>query len=564
MEMVCREGREVLVNALRSEGVEFVFGLPGGQSVDILYDALDESKKPVPILVRHEQSAPFMAYAYSRLRRNPGVCHGTVGPGVHNMVAGIAEAWSASIPIVAVCPQVSSEYEWKGALQEFPQIQIMAPFTKWAVRISDPDRIAWTIRRAFQIACSGRPGPVFIEIPPEVGKGKTEVIEYVRSFRPLRTRPDRKDISDACELILKAERPVIVAGGGVYLSGAFVELRTFAESLSLPVLTTASGKGSIPEDHPLSAGLIGMYRTKVSRNVWNEADLVIGIGTRFEQLESGNWLWFPEKAKLISVNIDASEIGLNWIPDVALVGDAKLALQDLIECLAAKAKKKKDEAMPRIEKLRALKEEYESEMLSASSSESLPIKPLKIMKELRALLEKDAIVCHENGSIDVWSYSHLPIFEGGMSVMPGGQTCMGFGVAAAIGAKLSMPKHQVVCITGDGAFQMMAKELPTAAQYKASATWCIMDNFSLGWVKFSQKYFHKEHYVAVDFEVQPDFKRLAEASKCHGERVERPGEVGEALVRAFKANKEGVPAVIDFIVDGSDLPPGFLEFYGIV
>ncbi|MEM2884893.1 MAG: thiamine pyrophosphate-binding protein, partial [Thermoproteota archaeon] len=200
MQIARMKGREVLASALREEGVEFVFGLPGGQSVDVLYDALDKSSEPKPILVRHEQSAPFMAFAYSRLRRNPGVCHGTVGPGVHNMVAGIAEAWSASMPIVAICPQVSSEHEWKGALQEFPQVQMMAPFTKWAARISDPDRIAWTVRRAFQIACSGRPGPVFVEITPEAGKGETEATGYVRSIRPLRARPDGKDVANACEL----------------------------------------------------------------------------------------------------------------------------------------------------------------------------------------------------------------------------------------------------------------------------------------------------------------------------------------------------------------------------
>ncbi|MGQ9513984.1 MAG: thiamine pyrophosphate-binding protein [Thermoproteota archaeon] len=560
--MVMKEGREVLAEALRSEGVEFIFGLPGGQSVDILYDALDDSTKPRPILVRHEQSASFMAYAYSRLRGEPGVCHGTVGPGVHNMVAGIAEAWSASIPVIAICPQVRSDYEWKGALQEFPQIQLMAPFTKWAVRISNPEKIAWTIRRAFQIACCGRPGPVFVEISSEVGSRKTEDVEYVRSIRPIRTRPDQRDLAEACELILKAERPIIVAGGGVYLSRAFSELRNFAEVLCIPVLTTASGKGAIDEDHPLSAGLIGLYRTKVSRKIWNEADLIIGVGTRFEQLESGNWNWFPEKAKLITVNIDATEVGLNWVPDVALVGDAKLALRDLIDSLAAKVRKDEG-SMSRIEQLRALKREYEIETLSASISNDSPIKPLRVMKELRALMEKDAIVCHENGSIDIWSYSHLPILEGGMSVMPGGQTCMGFGVAAAIGAKLSLPNRQVVCVTGDGAFQMMAKELPTAAQYRASATWCIMNNFSLGWVKFSQKHFYREHYVAVDFDVQPDFPKIAEASKCYGERVEKPGDIGGALKRAFKANEEGKPAVLDFLIDGSDLPPGFLEFYGV-
>jgi len=560
--MALKKGRETLVDALKSEGVKFVFGLPGGQSIDILYDALYDETDLKTILVRHEQSAPFMAYAHSRLTGEPGVCHGTVGPGLHNMVAGIAEAWSASIPLIAICPQVRSEHEWKGALQEFPQVQMMAPFTKWATRISGPDRINWVIRRAFQIASGGRPGPVFIEIPSEIGEDMVEAEEYVRSVRPLRMRPSGSDLEQACRLILKAQRPVIVAGGGVYLSRAFGELRAFCESLSMPVLTTASGKGAIPEDHPLSAGLIGIYRTKVSKRIWEDADLIVGIGTRFEQLETRSWEWYPDGARLISINIDPTEVGMNWVPDVALVADAKLALQDLLGAIAVKARKGSQGDVPRIRELKRARMEYEAELSSASSGE-IPIAPLAVMRELRAALRGDAITCHENGSIDIWSYSHLPILEGGMTVMPGGQTCMGFGVAAAIGAKLTMPDRQVACVTGDGAFQMMTKELATAAQYGAAATWCIMDNRSLGWVKFSQKHFHQERYISADFDVQPDFEMIAKASKCHGERVERPSEIGEALSRALRSNAEGVPAVVDFIIDGAKLPPGFMEYYGI-
>jgi len=559
--MAQKRGREVLVDALRAEGVKFIFGLPGGQSIDILYDALYDAKEIKSILVRHEQSAPFMAYAYSRLTGEPGICHGTVGPGVHNMVAGMAEAWSASMPMIAICPQVRSDHEWRGALQEFPQIPLMASFAKWAMRISSPDRIDWAIRRAFQIASNGRPGPVFIEIPSEIGEAMTETKGYSRSIRPIRMRPDVKYLAQACELVLKAERPIILAGGGIYLSRAFEELRAFCEALSMPVLTTASGKGALPEDHPLSAGLIGIYRTKVSRKIWNDADLIIGIGTRFEQLETGSWEWYPDGAKLISINIDPTEVGMNWVPDVALCADAKLALQDLLGAVATKSRRNL-EAMPRIEQLREAKKEYEAELESKLQGET-PIAPLAVMRGLRAALRKDAIICHENGSMDIWSYSHLPILEGGMSVMPGGQTCMGFGVAAAIGAKLTMPSSQVICVTGDGAFQMMAKELATAAQYKAAATWCIMNNFSLGWVKFSQKYFHRERYISSDFEVQPDFARMAQASKCHGETVERTSEVGEALNRALRSNQDGVPAVLDFLIDGTEFPPGFIEYYGI-
>ena len=554
-------GRQALVEALSSEGVRFIFGLPGGQSCDMLYDALYDTPEIKPVLVRHPQAAAFMAYAYARLTGEPGVCHGTVGPGANNLVAGVAEASSGCIPLIALVPQVATKLEGMGALQEFPQLATFSSFTKWSVRINRVDRIPWFIRRAFQIAATGTPGPVFVEVPVDLGMEEAEIPEYVPSIRPLRVRPDFERVKEAGELTLRSRSPVIVAGGGVYLSRAFEELRRFAEMLAIPVLTTASGKGSMVEDHPLYAGLIGIYRNKVSKRIWEESDLVIGVGSRFEQMETGKWLWYPENAKLISINIDPTEVGMNWIPDLAVVGDAKLVMLDLMDYLDRKVGKVSLEDAPRVRSILEAKKEYEAEMKTAIESDATPIKPIRIMKEFRKVLNRGAVICHENGAMDVWSYSQLPVLEAGMDVMPAAQTCLGCGVAGAIGAKLTLPDRQVLCVTGDAAFQIFMKELATAVQHKAPATWAIMNNFSLGWIKLHQKAYNQGRYIATDFEFQPDFVKIAEANRCFGASVESPGEVREAIQRALKANSEGVPSVLDFIIDPQDFTEGFREMY---
>ena len=560
--MVEASGARIVAEALRAEGVKYVFGIPGGQSCDVLYDGLYDVPDVKPILVRHEEAGVFMAFAYARLTGEPGVCTGTVGPWAQHLVSGIAEAWSGCIPIVAIAPQVSTEIEGLGALQDFPQqVAMFAPFTKWSVRIPRTDRIAWYMRRAFQTAATGKPGPVFVEIPADVGTRKIEMPAYVRSIRPLRVRPSRELVNQAGGLIIKAERPVIVAGGGIYLSRAFEELRNFAEMLAIPVLTSAGGKGSIQEDHPLSAGCLGLYRTDVGKRVWDEADLVIGIGTRFEEMESAAWNWLPKGAKLIQIDIDPTEIARNWIPTASIIGDAKLALEDLIEYISGRVKKLNYQEAPRVKELIKSKKEFEDGLREELSKEERVPKVLQIMKEARKVFDKDAVLVHENGGLDIWSYSYFPVLSPGADVMPAGQTCMGFGVAAAIGAKLAMPEKQAVCVTGDGAFQMMMDNLSVATQYKAAPTWIILDNSCLGWIRYLQHLVYKDRYVSADFEAQPDFVKIAEAHSCFGEKIEKPRDVKTALENAVKANRENVPAVLDFVVEPFDYYSSFTDFH---
>jgi len=563
--LVEASGARIVAEALRAEGVKYVFGIPGGQSCDVLYDGLYDVPDVKPILVRHEEAGAFMAYAYARLTGEPGVCTGTVGPGAQHLVSGIAEAWSGCIPIVSIAPQVATGIEYLGALQDFPQQTAMfAPFTKWSVRIPRTDRIAWYMRRAFQTATTGKPGPVFVEIPDDVGTRKIEMPAYVRSVRPLRVRPSRDRVKEAAELIIRAERPVIVAGGGVYLSRAFEELRNFAELLAIPVLTSAGGKGSIQEDHPLSAGCLGLYRTDVGKKVWQEADLVIGVGTRFEEMETAAWNWMPKSAKLIQIDIDPTEIGRNWVPAVSVIGDAKLALEDLIEYLSGRIKKISYQECLRVRELIKIKNEFEDGLREEQAKGGRVTRALQIMKEARKVFDKDAVLVHENGAMDIWSYSYFPVLSPGMDVIPAGQTCMGFGVAAVIGAKLAMPEKQAVCVTGDGAFQMMMDNLSVATQYKAAATWIILDDSSLGWIRYIQHLAYKDRYIGAHFDAQPDFAKIAEAHGCLGEKIEKPQDVKAALENAVKANKENVPAVLDFVVEPFDYYPSFVDFHKLL
>ena len=549
---------EAIVCALRAEKTEYVFGLPGG---DLFYDSLYDAPEIKTILVREESSGPFMAMAYARLTGKPGVCYGSSGPGVANLVPGIMEAHSACLPVIAIASASNLANAGMGAFQEVDQISMMKPLTKWCERITLPERAPWVMRRAFSLAANGKPGPVFIEIPKDIGLVEASIPEYIPSRYPHRSSGDPQDIEEAAVLLMKAERPVMVAGGGAVSSRAFDEVRHFAELLGIPLMTTPGGRGIIPEDHPLALGLVGLYFTEVGEKIYGDADLLMTVGSRNEDFQSGQQQFFPKGAKYIQIDIDPHEIGRNWIPDVAVVGDAKLVLRDLTTLLRNQVKGKLSENN-RISALLRAKEEYEDKVKAECLTDSIPIKTKRVIRELNQVFGKDTILVNENGSQDLWSYyvPYYKVLDVNACVAPGEQTCMGGGVAAAIGAKLAMPERKVVCTTGDGAFQMFMKELPTAVQHEAPVTYVVLNNFSLGWVKFNQKR-RRDRSVATDFKVQPNFVQVAEACECYGERVERPGDIRPALERALKANLEGKPAVLDFIVDGWDFAPGFKNFY---
>lgn len=552
-------GYEAVVKALQLEDVKFFFGVPG--SARIVYDQLYDAPEIKPILARHECSGAFMAMAYARISGKTGVCFGCPGPGVANLVPAFLEAYYACTPLIAPCSCASLENEGKGAFQECDQVGMFKPVTKWSVRVPRTDRIMWFMQRAFSLAINGKPGPVFLEIPEDVGFGEAEMPEYVPSQR-IRVRGDFERVKAAADLILKAERPVIIAGGGLILSRASNELMQFAEMIGIPVMTTPSGRSAIAEDHPLAIGQVGLYRSKVGKRIQEDSDLVITIGSRNEEFQSGAWTYFPRNAKYIQIDIDPDEIGRNWIPHVAIVGDAKLVLVDLINTLKEKVKGKKLEEMPRVSAVIKAKADYETEIENECRTEDTPIKTKRVVRELSRIFGENTILCNENGMQDLWSYyfPYYKVLNGSYTFPPAEQTVMGISVAGSIGAKLAAPNKKVVCTTGDGAFQMYMKEMPTAVQYKAPVTWIVLNTYSLGWVKYTQKVYGERH-IATDFEVQPDFVKIAEANKCIGIRVTKPSEIEHALKNALKANTEGIPAMVEFIVDPYDAAEGFKEFH---
>lgn len=540
---------EAILNIIKSQGIEYIFGI-GNVDLQLYSEKISGLRS---INLRYEGSAPFMASAYSRLSGKPGVCCGSPGPGVANLVPGVLEAYSGCSPLVIICPGISQKFEGMGAFQECDQIGMMKPITKWSVRVPQLERIPWFIRRAFSIAMNGQPGPVFIELPYDVtGRTKTKLKEVPKQkyvpVKKILTAADQKLINEAVSLLLESDKAVAVIGNGAMLSESKKEFKEFIELLGIPFLTTPGGRGILSENHPLALGLCGQYRTKVGKKIYSDSDLVITIGTRNEGFQTHNWKDFPEGARFIQIDISAFEIGRNWIPDVGIVGDAKIVLRQLTNGIKDKIKKRKNfREMPRIAEIIKAKKEFIKEVEEELMAEDTPIPSKRIVFDLNEVFGQNTILVNENGSQDTWSYCYpyFIIHEGSECVPVAEQTCMGMGVVGAIAAKLTKPDKNVVCVTGDGAFQMYMKELPTAAQYNVGCTWVVLNNSSFGWVKHRQE--KNVGWNTSTFEVQPDFSKWAKINKCYGRRIEKISEIKVALKEALEANKKGVPAVLDFI-----------------
>jgi acetolactate synthase-1/2/3 large subunit len=449
--------------ALEAEGVEYVFGLPGNPV--FLYNDLYDFPGTKAVLVRMETSAVFLAMAYARVSGKVGVLHSSPGPGMANLVPGLLEARYNCSPIVSICSAASRQHEGAGQFQDTPSLELARPISKWAVRIDLPERTSWTMQRAFSLARNGQPGPVYIEIPGDVASTEAAIPPYRRPLVGLRPAGDPEAVERAAALLSNADRPVIWAGGGAGLSGAEAELVALAERLDCPVVTTPSGRGSISEEHRLAFGLVGLYRTESSARPVDEADCVLYVGTRLEELQTGNGRYLPQEAKAIQVDVDASEIGRCVEPDAGIVGDAKLVLAQLAA------------ALPEVSgrawtaELVAFKEEFEGRVEVECAPNGGDLKTKQVVHALNRVFDDGFILVNENGGQDLWSYycPYLKVTEHRGCVAPAEQTVMGLGVAGAIGAKLAAPDKHVVCVTGDGAFQMYMKELPTAVQYHGRA-----------------------------------------------------------------------------------------------
>jgi acetolactate synthase-1/2/3 large subunit len=535
-------GAKALIHSLEKEGVDVVFGLPGGANLPI-YDALVGANLR-HVLVRHEQSAAHMADGYARIKRKSGVCFATSGPGATNLITGIATAYADSSPVVAVTGQVPLPMIGKDAFQETDIIGVANPCTKYSFQPRIATEIPETVKKAFYIAESGRPGPVLIDIPKDVQQASADMkfpdLIKVRGYNPI-VDADLSEVNKAVELLLKAERPIIMAGGGVILSGAFSELQALAELLMIPVVTTFKGKGAFPENHPLAMGPIGMHGHAEANKIILEADLILAVGARFSDRSVGRFDEFGKGINIIHMDIDPAEIGKNKAVDVALVGDVKSSLRTIVKILSKKAAKKGTDN-PWLKRRKELIQYY-AETIKDYPREITAKKSLKLLREL---LPAEAIVTTEVGQCQMWASLHFDVISPGTFFSSTGLGTMGFGFPASIGAKAARPKVPVVDIAGDGSFNMTENSLAVSVLEKLPVIVFLMNNYMLGMVAQWQRTFYNRRYSGVHQHKCPDYVKIADAYGAQGIRAETMKDLEKAIKAGIKSD---VATVIDIPID---------------
>jgi acetolactate synthase I/II/III large subunit len=536
-------GAEALIKALEKEGVDVVFGLPGGANLPI-YDALVDANLR-HILVRHEQSAAHMADGYARIKRKAGVCFATSGPGATNLITGIATAYADSSPMIAVTGQVPLAMIGKDAFQETDIIGVSNPCTKYAFQPRAAAEIPETVKKAFYISESGRPGPVLIDIPKDVQQAREEVVFpnliKVRGYNPI-VDADLSQLERAVQAMMKAEKPIIMAGGGVILSGAFSELQALAELLMAPVVTTFKGKGSFPENHALAMGPIGMHGHAEANKIIIEADCIIAVGARFSDRSVGRFDEFGKGMTIIHLDVDPAEIGKNKAADIAVLGDVKSSLRTAVKMLTKYKIVKRAIDDPWLKRRKELIDYY------ADSIKDYPreLTAKKALKKLRELLPHNAIVTTEVGQCQMWASLHFDVIAPGTFFSSTGLGTMGFGFPASIGAKAAKPRSIVVDIAGDGSFNMTENSLAVSVLDKLPVIVFLMNNYMLGMVAQWQRTFYKRRYSGVHQQNCPDYAKIAEAYGAQGIRAQTMEELDKALKKAMNTD---VASVIDISID---------------
>ncbi len=542
--MTKMSGAQAVIEALKRQKVEAIFGIIGGAVLPI-YDVLYKTPEIRHIHARHEQCAAHAADGYARASGRPGVCMATSGPGATNLVTGIANAYMDSSPIIAFTGQVnafavnSSYMIGKDAFQEADIIGITTPVTKYNFQPKNASKIPETVKQAFHIATTGRPGPVLIDLPKNVQTETTEMkftdnVE-IRGYKP-KISPHPLQIKKTVELLLKAEHPLILAGGGVIISNASPELLAVAEFLMAPVATPYMGKGCFPENHPLSLGNLGMHGTFVANKLILEADVILAVGTRFSDRTTGKLDEFCPDAKIIHVDIDSAEIGKNVDVDIPIVADAKKTLKAIYQSLTSKLQKR--ESSPWFKRVQEFKQQVKDEVSGGEKD----LKPPRLMKELRKILPNDAIVTTEVGQNQMWAALYFMAYKPRTFIGSGGLGTMGFGFPASIGAKVACPDTPVVDIAGDGSFIMTSQDLACSVMEKIPVIVIVLNNSVLGMVAQWQRLFYGRRYSAVDLGNVPNFVKLAEAYGAQGTRVGSLKEFSSAVKKAMKSE---VTTVID-------------------
>ena len=537
-------GAQIFVDCLQQEGVKTIFGFPGGAVLN-LYDALYDSNTQ-HILVRHEQGAVHAADGYARASGNVGVCLVTSGPGATNTVTGLATAYMDSVPVIVFSGQVPTMLIGNDAFQEADMLGITRSCTKHNYLVKDVKDLARIIREAFHIARTGRPGPVLVDIPKDV---TSAVIPYTpcRTIELAGYRPNLEghpgQIERALDLIVKARRPVLFAGGGVILSEASPELKRLAERFQLPVTMTLMGLGAFPGDHPLSLGMLGMHGTCAANLAISSADLVIAMGARFDDRVTGRIDAFAKEAKIIHVDIDPTSISKNVVVDIPIVGDAKRVLQQIFQALR-KPKYRTAKNPQRTDWLGQIEKWKQERPMAYNMSGSL--KPQYVVEKIYELTRGEALITTEVGQNQMWAVQFYRFNRPRTLFTSGGLGTMGYGLPAAIGVQIARPESLVFDIAGDGSIQMNIQELATAVQYRLPVKVAILNNGYLGMVRQWQELFYGKRYSCSDMSAQPDFVKLAEAYGAVGLRATRTEEVVPVLKEAIRTPK---PVLIDFRID---------------
>jgi len=536
-------GAEIFIESLKREGVKHIFGYPGGVVLGI-FDFLYDDKDIQLILTRHEQGAVHAADGYARSTGKPGVVLVTSGPGATNTVTGIATASMDSIPLIVFSGQVPTMLIGNDAFQEADIVGISRPCTKYNFLAKDVKELSKIVREAFYIATSGRPGPVLIDLPKDVTAGKAEFTwpeVKIRSYNPT-YEGNKWMITQAAHLIAKSKRAVIIAGGGVILSGGSKELRELAEFTDIPVTMTLMGLGSFPGTHKLSLGMPGMHGTYYANKAIQESDLLIAIGMRFDDRVTGKIDAFAPHAKIIHIDIDPTSIRKNVRVDIPIVGDVKRVLTVLNKVLKEEVKEQWDEARRIwLKQIDAWKRERP---LTYTYSDEV-IKPQFVVEKIYELTKGDAIITTEVGQNQMWTAQFYKFDKPRMWLTSGGLGTMGYGFPAAIGAQLAHPNKLVIDIAGDGSIQMNIQELATAVINKLPVKVAILNNHYLGMVRQWQELFYNERYSYTHLEVVPDFVKVAEAYGAVGLKATKPSEVEPVLKEAFRIKKT---VVMDFNV----------------
>jgi len=555
---------QLLLRYLEEEEVKYVFGVPGTALIPF-YDALNKQEFIKPILTKHEEGAAFMADGYARVSRKLGVCYATSGPGATNLVTGVANAYTDNVPILVLTGQVPTSIYGKGTFQDstkegIDSVALFDPMTKLSEMIISRYKMPELLREAIRTAFSGKMGPVHLSYPKDIMAEELEEDLLPPSrYRVPASYFDRKLVIDAAEKLVNARKPAMLVGSGVINSDACMEVLELAELLNIPVATSAKAKGAFPEKHPLALGVLGFSGSPAAENyLTGDVDVLLVVGSSLNQLTTSSWDPHLKPSEcLIHINIDPAEIGKNYVADIGLIGDCQAVLNEtsfrvLRELQAHDPKKERP-----VEKVREFKEKVGMFLdKDKMYSESVPVKPQTLMREIQEVLSDDTILFVDTGSHISWAIHYLQ-FNQPNFYSPFGLLAMGYATAAAIGGKLAAPERPVVALVGDGCFQMNGMEVATAVNYDVPVVWIVENNSLLGLVHELQKCDLGENTVSTSFK-EINCAKIAEGLGAKGYRIERPGELGETLTEALKSEE---PTVIDVKIDPHEVPPieGFIH-----